>query len=65
MHIEQAEDVGATSALTLGQEVDAYYDIDVVDGLTFTLAGAYLFADDDFGAGDDAWKAGTLLTYKF
>lgn len=65
MHIEQAEDVGTTSAQTLGQEVDAYYDISVTDGLTFTLAGAYLLADDDFGAGDDAWKLGTALTYKF
>lgn len=65
IHAEQAEDEGANKAITYGQEVDGYYDYEVVQGLTFTLAGAYLLADDDFGAGDDAWKLGTALTYQF
>ncbi|NIQ96076.1 MAG: hypothetical protein GWN87_19150, partial [Desulfuromonadales bacterium] len=46
-------------------EVDAYYDYTIDKGLTFTVGGGYLFADDEFGAGDDAWKAGTALTAKF
>jgi hypothetical protein len=64
-HIEQAEseDGGVTDAGTLGQELDLYFDYAIVPGLTFNVMGAYLLADNDFG--DDAYKLGTSLNYKF
>jgi hypothetical protein len=69
-HIAQASDVKAAGtsvqdAITYGQEVDAYFDYTIVPGLGLNLAAAYLLADDDFGAGDDAWKLATSLNYKF
>lgn len=61
--------------ITFGHEIDAYYDYTVVPGLVMTVGGGYLLADDDFGygfdannkqlGGDDAWKAGLGLAYKF
>ncbi|TRO82231.1 hypothetical protein [Trichloromonas acetexigens] len=60
--------------ITFGHELDLYYDYTVVPGLIATLGGGYLLADDDFGydvigtkeiGGDDAWKAGLGLAYKF
>jgi len=62
--------------MTFGHELDLYYDYTVVPGLVATLGGGYLLADDDFGfdidpvtgkeiGGDDAWKAGLGLAYKF
>lgn len=61
--------------LTFGHEIDAYYDYTVVPGLVATVGGGYLIANDDFGydidangkqiGGDDAWKAGLGLAYKF
>lgn len=63
-HIEQAEDT-STNAITYGQEVDAYFDYTIVPGLGLNVMGAYLFADNDFGAGDNAYKLGTSLNYKF
>ena len=62
--------------ITFGHELDLYYDYTVVPGLVATLGGGYLLADDDFGfdidpitgkeiGGDDAWKAGLGLAYKF
>lgn len=65
IYSQEAEDRTARDNMTFGHELDAYYDHEVVKGLTFTLAGAYLLADNDFGAEDDAWKLGTALTYKF
>jgi hypothetical protein len=65
VYAEQAEDVGATPSITYGHELDAYLDYTVVKGLTATVGGGYLLADDDFGQGDDAWKVGTALTYTF
>lgn len=61
---------GKIDARTFGHEVNAYYDHQILKGLTFTLAGAYLLADDDIAAAgkttaDDAWKLGTALTYTF
>lgn len=69
-HIEQASDnkySGPTvvEAITVGQEVDAYFDYTIVPGLGLNLMGAYLFADNDFGKGDDAYKLATSLNYKF
>lgn len=61
--------------ITFGHELDAYYDYTVVPGLVMTVGGGYLLADDDYGygfddngkkiGGDDAWKAGLGLAYKF
>jgi len=61
--------------VTFGHELDLYYDYTVVPGLVATLGGGYLLANDDFGydidaagkeyGGDDAWKAGLGLAYKF
>ena len=60
--------------MTFGHELDLYYDYTVVPGLVATLGGGYLLANDDFGydvigtkeiGGDDAWKAGLGLAYKF
>jgi hypothetical protein len=61
--------------ITFGHEIDAYYDYTVVPGLVMTVGGGYLLADDDYGygkdangsdlGGDDAWKAGLGLAYKF
>jgi len=65
--------------ITYGHEIDAYYDYIITSGLTMTIGGGYLFADDDYGitsttelplvdktqGGDDAWKAGLGLAYKF
>ncbi len=72
IYSQEAEDLaGRTAAFggpakkTMGHEINAYYDISVVKGLTFSVIGAYLLADNDFGAGDDAWKAGTVLSYQF
>jgi hypothetical protein len=62
---EQAEDTTTSKAITYGHEIDAYLDHTIVKGLTFTVGGGYLIADNDFGDGDDAWKAGTALTYAF
>jgi hypothetical protein len=62
---EQAEDTTTGKAITYGHEIDAYLDHTIVKGLTFTVGGGYLIADNDFGDGDDAWKAGTALTYAF
>lgn len=67
-HIAQASDVKratTTDAITYGQEVDAYFDYTIVPGLGLNVAAAYLLADSDFGAGDDAWKLATSLNYKF
>lgn len=65
-HVEQAEDTSSSAkAITYGQEVDAYFDYTIVPGLGLNLMGAYLFADNDFGAGDNAYKLGTSLNYKF
>jgi len=33
---------------SIGHELDFYVDQGIVDGLTLTLVGAYLFADDAF-----------------
>lgn len=52
-------------AITYGHEIDAYIDHLVTDGLTMTLGGGYLLADSDLGAGDDAWKLGYVLNFKF
>lgn len=66
IYSKQAEDVGGgPAAVTFGNEIDAYYDYTVVPGLTLTVGGGYLLADDEFGAGDDAWKLGSGLLYKF
>jgi len=65
IYAEQAEKGMAAKKVKYGHEIDAYYDHTITKGLTFTLGGGYLIADDDFGAGDDAWKAGTALTYMF
>ena len=73
IYAEQAADNGTTnSRLTFGHELDAYYDYTVVPGLVMTVGGGYLLADDDYGidaaktlGGDDAWKAGLGLAYKF
>ena len=61
--------------VTFGHELDLYYDYTVVPGLVATVGGGYLLANDDFGydidaagkeyGGDDAWKAGLGLAYKF
>ena len=80
IYAQQAADnddaVGARR-LTFGHELDAYYDYIIVPGLTMTVGGGYLLADDDYGitsggssvnkniGGDDAWKAGLGLAYKF
>lgn len=74
-HIQQAADTPDNpytttinekdKAITFGQEVDAYFDYTIVPGLSLNLMGAYLLADNDFGAGDDAWKLATSLNYKF
>lgn len=66
IHAEEAEDTDANgSARTFGQEIDAYYNYNIMKGLVATLGAGYLLTDDDFGAGDDAWKVGSSLTYKF
>jgi len=83
IYAKEAADTTAHDAITFGHEVDAYLDYTVVPGLTLTVGGGYLFADDDFGqtaktsagsygtaadktqGGDDAWKVGTGLMYKF
>jgi hypothetical protein len=73
IYAEQAADNGtANKRLTFGHELDAYYDYTVVPGLVMTVGGGYLLADDDYGidatkklGGDDAWKAGLGLAYKF
>ncbi len=65
IYAQEAEDTAARDAITYGHEVDAYADIAVVPGLTFTVGGGYLIAESDYGAADDAWKVGTALTYKF
>ena len=66
-HIQQAEDNDATGvdAITIGQELDVYFDYTIVPGLGLNLMAAYLLADDEFGAGDDAYKLATSLNYKF
>ena len=73
-HIEQAADTPDNPAIvgddsadagTLGQEIDLYFDYAIVPGLGFNVMGAYLLADDDFGAGDNAYKLATSLNYKF
>jgi hypothetical protein len=64
MHIEQAADVNGADAITYGQELDAYFDYEIVKGLGLNLAGAYLLADSDVGE-DDAWKLASSLNYKF
>jgi hypothetical protein len=66
---------------SVGHELDVYLDQGIVDGLTLTLVGAYLFADDafcplPFGAptgnplyltphADDAWELGARLLWNF
>ncbi|ADU64803.1 hypothetical protein Selin_0044 [Desulfurispirillum indicum S5] len=54
-----------SSARALGHEIDVYFDCTLAEGVTLTVGGGYLIADDDFGAGDDAWKVGTAVTYRF
>jgi hypothetical protein len=64
----------------IGHELDFYIDQGIVDGLTLTLVGAYLIADDAFaplpvGASnttlyqtphaDDAWELGARLQWNF
>ncbi|MDZ4184803.1 MAG: hypothetical protein U1D97_07480 [Desulfuromonadales bacterium] len=64
-HIEQAEDSApGVDAITIGQELDLYFDYTIVPGLTFNAMGAYLLADNDFGP-DNAYKLATSLNYKF
>lgn len=77
IYAEEAADNRARAnnkRITFGHEIDAYYDYTVVPGLIATFGGGYLIADDDFGydkvgtktiGGDDAWKAGLGLAYKF
>ena len=78
IYAQQAADSSLVGAnrLTFGHEIDAYYDYTVVPGLVMTVGGGYLLADDDYGitagnavdktlGGDDAWKAGLGLAYKF
>jgi hypothetical protein len=52
-------------AITYGHELDAYLDYVVLEGLNMTLGGGYLLADKDLGLGDDAWKLGYVLNFKF
>lgn len=65
IYAEEAEDTPTRDSITYGHEIDAYLDYAISKGLTGTVGGGYLLADDDFGAGDDAWKAGVALTYVF
>jgi hypothetical protein len=78
IYAQQAADTEMVGAkrLTFGHEIDAYYDYTVVPGLVMTVGGGYLLADDDYGitagnmvdktqGGDNAWKAGLGLAYKF
>jgi len=77
IYAKEAADTATHDAITFGHELDAYLDYIVVPGLTLTVGGGYLIADDDFGqtaaggaadktlGGDDAWKLGTGLLYKF
>lgn len=74
IYAEQAEKGANGDKITYGHEIDAYLDYTIHKGLTFTVGGGYLFADNDFGdnpvtpaseGGDDAWKIGTALTYTF
>jgi hypothetical protein len=65
---EDGADPTTDDDITYGHELDAYYDRAVVPGLTFSVGGGYLLADDDLSAtgdADDAWKLGTALTYTF
>lgn len=50
---------------TYGYEIVAYLDYVVTGGLNLTLGGGYLLADKDLGAGDDAWRVGYVLNFKF
>ncbi len=77
IYAKEAADTTSHDAITFGHEVDAYVDYTVVPGLTLTVGGGYLFANHKFGqtagggaadktlGGDDAWKVGTGLMYKF
>ncbi len=77
VYAKEAADTTNHDAITFGHEVDAYVDYTVVPGLTLTVGGGYLFANHKFGqtagggtadktlGGDDAWKVGTGLMYKF
>jgi hypothetical protein len=64
IYAAQAVDVGVVASKTFGFEFDAYYNRTLVEGLTATIGGGYLFTDDDFGT-DNAYKLGTMLTYSF
>lgn len=64
MHIEQAEDANGEKAVTIGQEIDSYFDYTIVPGLGLNLMAAYLLTDSDVGE-DNAYKLATSLNYKF
>ena len=75
-HLQQAMDdeSGATKveSITYGQEITGYFDYTIVPGLGLNVMGSYLLADSDFGktatpgsGGDNAYKLGTSLNYKF
>jgi hypothetical protein len=64
----------------IGLEVDARLTQKIYDGLSLTVIGAYLFAEDGYGvyngdpdagaaqadgSGDDAWQVGVGLDFKF
>lgn len=62
----------------IGHELDFYLDQGIVDGLTLTLVGAYLIAEDAFcplpttgyqditsSLADDAWELGARLQWNF
>lgn len=64
-HVQEAAGGRNGNLVVLGQELGLYYDIALAKGLSYGLAGAYLF-NDDFGPGyDGVWKLGNALTYKF
>lgn len=65
IYAQEAADTFTRDKIKFGHEIDAYYDYAISKGLTFSVGGGYLFADDEFGAGDDAYKYGTAVTYRF
>jgi hypothetical protein len=66
IYAEQAErDAAMAERVKFGHEIDAYYDYAISKGMTFSLGGGYLIADNRFSEGDNPWKLGTALTYQF